>query len=259
MRYTYRTQGTCSQAIEFEIEDGIVKNVQFYGGCNGNTQGVSALVEGMKVEDVLQRLEGIRCGFKNTSCPDQLCRAIREAIAISASTEKKELRAKIKALKKEHTKEQLLEQSEKILAKLEQHPDFIKADKIMLYSALPDEVHTQAFLEKWHLKKHVILPTVVGDDIIPVEYGKDIAFAVGDFNIMEPQNEPYQGDFDLIIVPGVAFDKRGNRLGRGRGYYDRFLSQHMEVKRIGICFDFQLVEEVPSEDFDIRMDEVITL
>ena len=80
MKYTYRTQGTCSQAIEFEIEDGILKNVQFYGGCNGNTQGVSALVDGMKVDDVLQRLEGIRCGFKNTSCPDQLCRAIRQAM-----------------------------------------------------------------------------------------------------------------------------------------------------------------------------------
>ena len=67
--------------------------------------------------------------------------------------EKKELRANIKTLKKQHTKEQLLEQSEKILAKLEQHPDFVKSHKIMLYSALPDEVQTQAFLEKWHLKK----------------------------------------------------------------------------------------------------------
>ena len=64
MKYTYRTQGICSQAIEFEIEDGILKNVQFYGGCNGNTQGVSALVDGMKVDDVLQRLEGIRCDAK---------------------------------------------------------------------------------------------------------------------------------------------------------------------------------------------------
>ena len=61
MRYTYRTQGTCSQAIEFEIEDGIVKNVQFYGGCNGNTQGIATLVEGMKAEDVIAKLEGIRC------------------------------------------------------------------------------------------------------------------------------------------------------------------------------------------------------
>ena len=173
--------------------------------------------------------------------------------------EKKELRAQIKALKKQHSKEQLMEQSEKILAKLEQHPDFIKAEKIMLYSALPDEVQTQSFLEKWHLKKQIILPTVVGDDIIPVAYGKDTAFAVGDFNILEPQNEPYTGDFDLIIVPGVAFDGHGNRLGRGRGYYDRFLSQHLDVKRIGICFDFQLVDAIPTEPFDIRMDEVISL
>ena len=132
--------------------------------------------------------------------------------------DKKELRAHIKALKKQHTKEQLLEQSEKILAKLEQHPDFVNANTVMLYSALPDEVQTQAFLDKWHLKKRIILPTVVGDDIIPVEYGKDTAFAVGDFNIMEPQNEPYTGGFDLIVVPGVAFDHNGNRLGRGRGY-----------------------------------------
>ena len=157
------------------------------------------------------------------------------------------------------SKEQLLEQSELILAKLEQHPDFIKAERVMLYSALPDEVQTQAFLERWHLRKTIILPTVVGDDIIPVAYGKDTDFAVGDFNILEPQNEPYTGDFDLIVVPGVAFDRQGNRLGRGKGYYDRFLCHHLDVKRIGICFDFQLVDEVPAEPFDIRMDEVITI
>ena len=173
--------------------------------------------------------------------------------------DKKTLRAEIKVLKKQHTKEQLLEQSEKILAQLEQHPDFVKAERVMLYSALPDEVQTQAFLEKWHLKKQIILPTVVGDDIIPVAYEKDTDFAVGDFNILEPQNEPYKGDFDLIVVPGVAFDRKDNRLGRGRGYYDRFLCQHLSVKRIGICFDFQLVDEIPTEPFDIRMDEVISL
>ena len=173
--------------------------------------------------------------------------------------DKKELRTHIKTLKKQHTKEQLMEQSKKILAKLEQHPDFVKAEKVMLYSALPDEVQTQAFLEKWHLKKQIILPTVVGADIIPVAFIADTNFAVGDFNILEPQNEPYTGDFDLIIVPGVAFDYMGNRLGRGRGYYDRFLCQHLDVKRIGICFDFQMVDEVPAEPFDIRMDEVISL
>lgn len=173
--------------------------------------------------------------------------------------EKKELRAQIKALKKQYSKEQLLAQSKLILAKLEQHPDFIRAERVMLYSALPDEVQTQDFLEKWHLHKTIILPTVVGDDIIPVEYGRDTAFAVGDFNILEPQNEPYIGDFDLIVVPGVAFDHQGNRLGRGRGYYDRFLCQHLSVKRIGICFGFQFVDEVPAEPLDIRMDEVLTI
>lgn len=172
--------------------------------------------------------------------------------------DKRELRAQIKALKKQHTKEQLLEQSERILAKLEQHPDFVMAERVMLYSALPDEVQTQAFLEKWHLQKTIILPTVVGDDIVPVEYGKDTDFAVGDFNILEPQNEPYIGGFDLIVVPGVAFDRQGNRLGRGKGYYDRFLCKHPGVKCIGICFDFQLLEELPTDPFDIKMDEVIS-
>ena len=80
MKYTYYTQGTCSQAIEFEIEDGVLHNVQFYGGCHGNTQGVARLVEGMKVEEVLAKLEGIRCGFKPTSCPDQLTKAIRQTL-----------------------------------------------------------------------------------------------------------------------------------------------------------------------------------
>ena len=76
---TYKTKGVCSSNIEFEVEDGIVKKVAFIGGCNGNTKGISALVEGMKVEDVIARLEGIRCGLRNTSCPDQLAKALKES------------------------------------------------------------------------------------------------------------------------------------------------------------------------------------
>jgi uncharacterized protein (TIGR03905 family) len=74
----YKTTGTCSSAIDFEVENGIVKNVTFIGGCNGNTKGISALVEGMPVEEVISRLEGIKCGFKSTSCPDQLSKALKE-------------------------------------------------------------------------------------------------------------------------------------------------------------------------------------
>ena len=72
----YKTSGTCSCAINFEVEVYIIKSVSFTGGCNGNLQGISRLVEGMKVEEAISRLKGIRCGFKNTSCPDQLARAL---------------------------------------------------------------------------------------------------------------------------------------------------------------------------------------
>ncbi len=80
MEYTYRTRGTCAQQIKFELENGIVKNVSFYGGCNGNLQGISKLVEGQKAEDVIEKLRGIKCGFKQTSCPDQLAAALTEAL-----------------------------------------------------------------------------------------------------------------------------------------------------------------------------------
>lgn len=79
MKYTYRTKGTCSRSITFDVEDGVVRNVQFEGGCNGNLKGIGAIVEGMKVEDVIDKLSGIRCGFKSTSCPDQLAQALMEA------------------------------------------------------------------------------------------------------------------------------------------------------------------------------------
>ena len=79
MQFEYRTQGTCSQRILFEVEDGKVKNVQFLGGCNGNLKGIAALVEGMKAEDTIARVEGIKCGMKATSCPDQLAQALKAA------------------------------------------------------------------------------------------------------------------------------------------------------------------------------------
>ncbi len=75
----YKTRGTCSRAINIDVQDGVVKSVQFVGGCAGNTAGISKLVEGMTVEEVIARLSGIRCGFKSTSCPDQLAQALKDA------------------------------------------------------------------------------------------------------------------------------------------------------------------------------------
>ena len=81
-QYTYYPQGTCSSRIDFIIDDeDVLRDVQFTDGCNGNLQGISALVRGMKVSDVIGKLQGIRCGYKNTSCPDQLATALREAMA----------------------------------------------------------------------------------------------------------------------------------------------------------------------------------
>lgn len=77
----YKPSGVCSSAIDIEVDDGIIRSVAFTGGCNGNLQGISRLVEGMKVEDAISRLKGIRCGFKNTSCPDQLARALESISA----------------------------------------------------------------------------------------------------------------------------------------------------------------------------------
>ena len=79
MQYEYKTSGTCSQRIYFEIEDNKLKNVQFLGGCNGNLKGIGALVEGMDVDEAISRLDGITCGMKSTSCPDQLSKALKKA------------------------------------------------------------------------------------------------------------------------------------------------------------------------------------
>ena len=81
MKYVYKTKGTCSTNIELDVENGIVKEIAFWGGCNGNLQGISSLVRGMKAADAIERMRGIRCGFKNTSCPDQLAIALGEALA----------------------------------------------------------------------------------------------------------------------------------------------------------------------------------
>ena len=79
MHFEYKTKGTCSQMIFFEINDGKVHNVQFMGGCNGNLQGIGKLVEGMDIDEVIRRVDGIHCGAKSTSCPDQLATALKQA------------------------------------------------------------------------------------------------------------------------------------------------------------------------------------
>ncbi len=173
--------------------------------------------------------------------------------------EKKELRQYIRQQKKQHTAQELAQQSITIMQKLAAFPAFIQAQRIMLYASLPDEVQTLDFVQEWCRYKQIILPTVVGNDIVPVLLTPDDQMRIGDFNILEPTSKPYHGPIDLVVVPGMAFDAEGHRLGRGKGYYDRFLAQYPDVPTIGLCFDFQFVAHIPTEPHDRAVQWVITL
>ncbi len=150
--------------------------------------------------------------------------------------------------------------SAEILAALEAHPAFGAAKTILLYHSLKDEVDTHDFIEKWSARKRILLPAILGDNLELRTYTSAAELSAGAYGIEEPAGRPFEdyAAIDLAVIPGVAFDKRGNRLGRGKGYYDRLLPHLPGSYKIGICFPFQLIEEVPAEDFDIRMDEIIT-
>lgn len=150
--------------------------------------------------------------------------------------------------------------SAEILAGLENHPAFLQAQTILLYHSLPDEVDTHAFINKWAETKRILLPVVNGDSLELREYRPAGAMQTGAYGISEPRGERFTdyASIDLAVIPGVAFDKKGNRLGRGKGYYDKLLPR-INGYKIGICYPFQLVGSVPAEPFDYRMDEIITI
>lgn len=163
-------------------------------------------------------------------------------------------------LKKSYTKIRLSELSNRILEQLEETRLFRDASCIALYHALPGEVQTALFLEKWYREKQLLLPLVTCNDLRLLPYRGPESVRAGAFGILEPvdtDNAIPEKEVDLIIVPGVAFDRRLNRLGRGKGFYDRLLGT-VNVPRIGICYDFQLREQIPVESFDKKMDLVIT-
>lgn len=167
--------------------------------------------------------------------------------------------ALLKTLHKSSTTHQ--SQSAEILAALKAHPAFRAAHTVLLYHSLPDEVDTHDFIREWSDKKQILLPVVVGDDLELRIYTGPEDLNTGSYGIEEPTGELFTDytSIDFIAVPGVAFDRNGNRLGRGKGYYDRLLPRIPSAYKAGICFPFQIVEEVPAEPFDIRMDEIITL
>lgn len=172
--------------------------------------------------------------------------------------EKSEIRRKVKALRTMLSEMEKSAAAEEVFARLEKTAAFLMADRILMYHSLPDELSTHAFLGKWAARKHFYLPRVNGVnlDILPYD---ETRLELGSFHIEEPtgDNTVDPDEIELIVVPAVAYDRRGNRLGRGKGFYDRLLKSAKATK-IGVGYEFQLVDEVPVEPHDVGVDIVIT-
>ncbi|MBO4660532.1 MAG: 5-formyltetrahydrofolate cyclo-ligase [Prevotella sp.] len=174
---------------------------------------------------------------------------------------KNDLRKHIRMLKSMYTPEQLHEQSEAVIARLQSNPAFANAKIVMMYYSLDDEVCTKSLIDTLVKRgKTVLLPVVTSNEEMELHrYTNANDLQGGFFNIMEPVGEQFTDydDIDVAVVPGMSFDTRGNRLGRGKGYYDRFLKRHPQIYKIGVCFDFQKMPGIPTEDNDVRMDIVV--
>ena len=173
--------------------------------------------------------------------------------------EKKALRIEIRQLKRACPLEERRRKSLSVWEAVERDEVFQQAETVLAYWSMDDEVYTHDFVNKWAGSKTLLLPCVKGDELELRYFDGEERLQPGEgYAIPEPVGELFTdwGTIDLILVPGVAFDKSGNRLGRGKGYYDKVLKQTGAYK-LGVCFDFQLVERVPVEPHDVKMDRVV--
>ncbi len=179
--------------------------------------------------------------------------------------DKKTLRQEIRNRKGRFSQPQLREMSLLICDRIMNHPLVISANTILLYHSLPDEVHTHQLID--HLVqsgKRVILPKVISaTDMTLHPYATQADMQVGNYGIMEPCTpsiapQLIDNDDTVALIPGMAFDPAGHRLGRGKGYYDRMMMQLPHVYKIGVCYPFQLLPEVPSDSHDVVMDEILS-
>ena len=171
---------------------------------------------------------------------------------------KDDIRRKVKARKTLLNEEEKMSAAERVFALLGQTAEFMLADRILMYHSLPDELSTREFIRKWCGRKHFYLPRVNGVNLEILPYDES-RLALGSFHIEEPTGNDCSDvdDMEMIVVPAVAYDRRGNRVGRGKGYYDRLLATS-RARKVGVAYDFQLVDEIDAEPHDVRVDVVIT-
>lgn len=175
---------------------------------------------------------------------------------------KRELRQQIRTQKRRLSAAELAVMSEDICSKVLALASWQEAGTLLLYYPLPDEVDVRLLIkDAFESGKKVLLPVVKGDELELHLYEGEASLKEGAFGIMEPTGPlfapEHYGEIELAIIPGMAFDSAGHRLGRGKGYYDRLLPNLKTAKLTGICFPFQLLEEVPAEAHDISVCKVI--
>lgn len=172
--------------------------------------------------------------------------------------EKSDIRRKIKSMRSMLLDTEKAMAAESVFANLERTAAFMLADKILMYHSLPDELPTRAFLNKWKTRKHFYLPRVNGVNLEILPYDES-RLELGAFHIEEPTgNDTVDVDeMEMIVVPAVAYDRNGNRLGRGKGFYDRLL-QSTKALKVGVGYEFQVVDSIPVESHDVGMDMVIS-
>ncbi len=176
----------------------------------------------------------------------------------NVTSEKELIRERIKKKKQQLTDKEKEIEAANVFEKIEALPEFINAHNIIIYWSMPDELPTHNFIIRWSKKKTMLLPVVKGEDMLIKPFSTKEELKQGSLGIWEPDTQKeYLNSIDLVIVPGVAFDRNKSRLGRGKGYYDRYFINKRIVK-IGVCFDFQLLESIPIDSFDIKMDKVVT-
>lgn len=174
--------------------------------------------------------------------------------------EKRLIRKQIFAVRKQCTDQQIEDWSRRLTKQVLKLPQFLQADRIMAYADYNHEVMTRFIIEEaWKAGKEVAVPKVVGKDMIFYRLTDFSQLAPGYFGIPEPVgNEAVDWEDALMIMPGVAFDRENHRVGYGGGFYDRFLEKHPHIKRIAVAFDFQLLEQVPTEPTDICPQILVT-
>lgn len=178
---------------------------------------------------------------------------------IRTRREQRALRAIVEQKRRIMTKEQVEEQSALIMAQLEQMSAFREAKTVLLYYPIHNEVDLRPLLTKYKGQKIFLLPVTHRHSMEVRPYDGEDMMRRGRLGVPEPQTSTYSGHIDLIIVPGVVFDQHRHRIGRGGGYYDRFLRKQLTAKKVGVCYSFQLKKHtIPHSWRDQKLDRIIT-